>query len=193
MITLVLDTSTEFLFCALIPEHKQYIWSSSSAQKLHAELCVSTVEDLCNKLQVKPQDIREVIVSIGPGSFTGVRIALTVAKIFGYALNIPVFPLSTLAMYASAYADVLITIPARNKRLYAGHYQQNKLIGDEMVMDEQDLQTWKQQHPATVAISPQDVFFNPQLMIEAIIKIKHTLKPVGNIHHLKPFYFKEIA
>jgi len=183
MLTLVLDTSTEFLFCALIHEHKQYVWSSSSAHKLHAELCVATIEDLCKKLLVKPQEIREVIVSVGPGSFTGVRIALTVAKIFGYALNIPVYPLSTLAMYAFAYPDALVTIPARNKRLYVGHYQGNKLIGDEMVMQEEDLQTWKQKHSNTKIVSPQDVFHDPKPMIEAMMKLKHELKPIENIHH----------
>ncbi len=193
MLTLVLDTSTEYLFCALIVNPQRIEWLSHPAQKLHAELCVSTIETLCKKVDVLPKDITSIIVSIGPGSFTGVRIALTIAKVMGYALNIPVYPLSTLQMYASSYQEVLMTIPARGDRFYVGHYRDGQLIEDERIIHQDALQSWKQRHPTIPVSSAQTVLSNPKNMIEAIVHRKQTYQPINPIHHLHPVYFKEIG
>lgn len=80
----------------------------------------------------------------GPGSFTGVRIAVSVMQGLGYAANLPLIPISSLAALAqAAYAELgwkklLVAVDARIQEVYWGAYQVNhqdrvELIGKEIV------------------------------------------------------------
>ena len=72
------------------------------------------------------KNFTKIFVVNGPGSFTGIRVGLTVAKVMAYSLNIPVVPVSSLEVMASGYdEDVISLIDARRGYVYAGGYDRN--------------------------------------------------------------------
>jgi tRNA threonylcarbamoyladenosine biosynthesis protein TsaB len=88
----------------------------------HAERLLPLVEEVLAGAGTRFADLTRVGVTIGPGSFTGVRIALSAARAFGQALAIPLVGVSTLAALAadgSRDAPVLAVIDARRGEVYA--------------------------------------------------------------------------
>ncbi len=93
--------------------------------KGHAESLLPLVERVIGKISGKFQSIDRVAVSVGPGSFTGLRVALAAARAFGVALRVPVVGVTTLSAFALPYlfddAERVIAsvIDARHDHLYA--------------------------------------------------------------------------
>ncbi len=88
------------------------------------------INDLLSKNGLSPKDLQAVAVSIGPGSYTGLRIGLSAAKGFCYALNIPLLTVNTLkllAFAAQAEAVDLIcpVIDARRMEVFTATYDKN--------------------------------------------------------------------
>lgn len=67
----------------------------------HSTKLIPTIQEILNKNNLMPSDINEIIVVNGPGSFTGVRLGVTVAKTMAYLLNIPIKPVSSLQILAT--------------------------------------------------------------------------------------------
>ncbi|RKQ63468.1 tRNA threonylcarbamoyladenosine biosynthesis protein TsaB [Thermovibrio guaymasensis] len=90
--------------------------------KLHAEVVYSQIERALNLAGVRKEEIEEVVVSSGPGSFTGVRLSVTVGKAFK-ACGIRVLSATTLDALMWGYEEIGFTpvpvIPARRERVYA--------------------------------------------------------------------------
>jgi tRNA threonylcarbamoyl adenosine modification protein YeaZ len=70
-----------------------------------AEFLIPMIENIVQEANLTMKDIHFIVVTRGPGSFTGVRIGLATAKTLGLALNIPVFGFSTLDVMARTYPD----------------------------------------------------------------------------------------
>lgn len=85
------------------------------------------IEWLLQQAQLKPKDLDEIIVTEGPGSYTGLRIGVTTAKTLAYTLNIRLYGVSSLKAIAAQiqYSDAYIipVINARRQHVYAGVYQ----------------------------------------------------------------------
>lgn len=71
-----------------------------SADQQHTAELFPTISRLCEQLNWAPADIDQIMVSIGPGSFTGIRVGITAAKSLAYALSIPVIPVPSTDVMA---------------------------------------------------------------------------------------------
>ena len=79
----------------------------SHAEKLHV-----FIEEILNECEISFQDLKAIAVSKGPGSYTGLRIGISAAKGFCYALGIPLIAIDTLAILAhQAQVESGIIIP----------------------------------------------------------------------------------
>ena len=98
MKTLFIDTHSELLTVGVLIEdklNKKEIESYNS----HSVLLLPLLETILKEENIEIEDLDRIIVVNGPGSFTGIRIGLTVAKTIGYAKKIPVYPISSLKAY----------------------------------------------------------------------------------------------
>lgn len=88
-----------------------------------------TIDRLCAAHRVSPRDLGEVYISIGPGSFTGLRIAVTVAKMFSRALGSHIVAVPSLDVVAeNAPADcrlVAVCLNAKRGQCFTGVYERN--------------------------------------------------------------------
>lgn len=124
MITLFIDTCTEILNVALIKDGI-ILGSSTISSSEHSKHTMPEIEKLFKNNNIDPKSVNKIMVTNGPGSFTGIRIGVTIAKTYAWACNINVIPISTLKAYALSYDDFDYYIPmidARRGYVYAGIY-----------------------------------------------------------------------
>ena len=98
---------------------------------------INEVSKMFEEVNIKPVDIKKIIVVNGPGSFTGIRIGITLAKLMAFCLNIPITTITSLeAMKESVDTDKLIVpiIDARHNSCYAAIYDKDMIIQDGMYM-----------------------------------------------------------
>jgi len=139
---LAIDTSSNS--CSVAIQYQGEIKTSCQiAPMQQAQLILPMINELLNHFDIKLEHLNAIAFACGPGSFTGLRIAASVAQGLAYAASLPVVPISSMAALAqSVYLekqcqDVLITLDARTDQIYWSIYQAKAgymvLLGEEGV------------------------------------------------------------
>lgn len=128
MKVLSIDTSNYALGVALLDEDKVVGEYITNIKKNHSVRVMPAIEALMKDCEMKPADLSKIVVAKGPGSYTGVRIGVTIAKTLAWTLNIPLTGVSSLAVSAATagrYFDGVISplFDARRGQIYTGLYQ----------------------------------------------------------------------
>ncbi|WP_428910570.1 tRNA (adenosine(37)-N6)-threonylcarbamoyltransferase complex dimerization subunit type 1 TsaB [Niallia sp. Krafla_26] len=128
MNVLALDTSNYSLGVALINDEKVIGEYMTNMKKNHSVRVMPAIERLLSDCDMKPSDINKIVVAKGPGSYTGVRIGVTIAKTLAWTLNIPLVGVSSLEVLAASVGRhfsgfVSPLFDARRGQIYTGLYQ----------------------------------------------------------------------
>jgi tRNA threonylcarbamoyladenosine biosynthesis protein TsaB len=144
MTILAIDTSNYALGVALIEENQVLGEYITNLKKNHSVRIMPAIQTLMRDCERTPGDLSRIVVAKGPGSYTGVRIGVTIAKTLAWTLNIPLVGVSSLEILASGigrYFDGYVSplFDARRGQVYTGlyQYQNGKLIAvkeDRLVM-----------------------------------------------------------
>lgn len=111
MISLFLDTSTKNITISIIKDFEQiYFFHEEIFEDLSVKI-LPLIDDALKECSLKINDIKKIYVTIGPGSFTGIRIGLTIMKVLAWSLNIEIIPLSSLELLASTKTTTDYIIP----------------------------------------------------------------------------------
>ncbi len=97
---LALDTSTAHGTVALLQESELLEQVDLDPGRRSAQTLVPTIQQLLKQHEWKPQQVELVAVAVGPGSFTGLRLAVATAKVFAYAVEAEVLGINTLEAIA---------------------------------------------------------------------------------------------
>lgn len=100
MLILAIDTASLVSSVALVSQESLLGEITLKTRKTHSERLMPYILDLLEKAEVSKEDLTAVAVSIGPGSFTGLRIGLATAKALAFALKIEIIGVPTLAAMA---------------------------------------------------------------------------------------------
>ena len=126
MRSLFIDTSSFNVTVAIIEDNKIVANFYDKVSDDMASKIFPIIDDLFKKLDFEIKDINKIYVVNGPGSFTGVRIGVTIAKVLASQLNIDIYPISSLELMASGTNSTCIAlIDARRGYVYAGAYDAN--------------------------------------------------------------------
>lgn len=128
MITLFIDTSNQDVSIALLKDGKIINKITKSIPNEHSKYAVSYIDEVLRKSEITPKEVQSIMVVNGPGSFTGVRIGLTIAKVYALLNNIKVTLISSLKCLAignNKNKYILSLINARNDNYYIGFYDNN--------------------------------------------------------------------
>lgn len=107
---LAIDTSTSSMTAAVLEDGRLLKEFNSHAERNHSMYLLPAVQEALRELGLAPRDLDGIAVGRGPGSYTGVRIGVTVAKTMAWALKLPVFGVSSLeAMAAGGWAAFSLT------------------------------------------------------------------------------------
>ncbi len=194
MVTLLLDSSFRGLAVGLADAHKIIDEISYDAWQRQSELLVPELDRLLKRNQMTRKDIGDVMVSIGPGSYTGVRIALTVAKVVAFALEVPLYAVSSLQILKVEDQPTIVVINARSGRSYVGVYQGSTTLVPDCVMTNAEVLEYRHQHPdyllggdaAHLGLEAHSI--NP---LAEMFSLKKTLTPVKEKLGLTPIYLKD--
>lgn len=120
------DTATMETTCAVVEDGKVLAASSINSRLSHSETLIAMIDEMLTSLGMKMKDLDMIAVGVGPGSFTGLRISVVLAKIFAKTLDIPVVGVSTLSALARQVAESGVVVPvfdARRKRVYTAQFK----------------------------------------------------------------------
>ena len=140
MKVLAIDTSNNSLGIALVDEDQVIGEYMTNMKKNHSVRVMPAIEKLMSDCEMVPADLEKIVVAKGPGSYTGIRIGVTIAKTLAWTLNIPLVGISSLEALAAVgrYFDGYVSplFDARRGQIYTGLYQyQNGLLTS--VVDDQ--------------------------------------------------------
>lgn len=126
MIWLGIDTANRPLSVAIVKDEQVLVEESTSIAVNHSLGAMPAIEKLFQRIDMKPSEIDAIAVSEGPGSYTGVRIGVTIAKTLAWTLNKKLVGVSSLKAMAAniGFFNGLICpmIDARRNHVYAGAY-----------------------------------------------------------------------
>ncbi|MEH7504838.1 tRNA (adenosine(37)-N6)-threonylcarbamoyltransferase complex dimerization subunit type 1 TsaB [Neobacillus drentensis] len=128
MTLLAIDTSNYALGVALLEDNQVLGEYITNLKKNHSVRIMPAIQTLMKDCGRVPADLTKIVVARGPGSYTGVRIGVTIAKTLAWTLNIPLVGISSLEILASGvgrYFDGFVSpiFDARRGQVYTGLYQ----------------------------------------------------------------------
>lgn len=181
MYTLIIDSATKVLYHALVKDDKVVKEIYTKGQNDHAKNIVSLIEKMLKEENITVDNIDKIVCGIGPGSYTGVRMAVTVAKMLSSFKRIPLYEISTLKLISSGESGkVLAMIDARRGNAFSAIYQDSNLVLSEAMRAKEEVM--KESYDAIVDESNYKV--DP---IKAIAySVRHE-----NPHSLNPNYLRE--
>lgn len=197
MRTLYIDTSSSYLYAGIVCDNELLEEVKENLGQDLSRVALPKIVDMFNKQGLEPKDIDKIIVVNGPGSFTGIRVGLTIAKVYACSLNIPITTITSLeAMKDSCNynGNIVSVIDARRDYSYASIYN-----GDECILKPQHiansellkvLSTLDNYLIVTndeILLSGEKCSYNPNIL--AIVK-KYVEKENVNPHMVNPEYLK---
>lgn len=141
MISLGIDTSTFKTSVGLVEDDREIASYELSANMYNSEEVVNMISEIFSKINFSIKDIDLISVGIGPGSFTGTRIAVTIARTLSQTLNKEIVGVSSLKAVAMTYEGSEFIVPlidAKRNRAYFGIYKNSDVIRtvkDDRLMD----------------------------------------------------------
>ena len=194
MITLLLDSSNTLLVVGLAKDNKVIDQTIYKAWQKQSEFMILEIEKILKRNYIDPKSVGEIVVSKGPGSYTGVRIALTIAKIYGYALNIQVYAISSLKMLIKKDKPSICLMNARSARSYIGVYINNEVILKDQVLTNEEVKKYIETHPDYEVMGEVEYLnINPKEsdILNNMLFLRNEENKVENILTLKAVYLKD--
>lgn len=129
MTTLAFDTTSDSTFLAIERVDGEIFERGGQSTRSHNEELGVLIKKLLRDSEIDPSEIKKVIVGVGPGSFTGIRIGLSTAKGIALANFASLVPLNSLAAFASEYCVdskvVVSCADARRDELFLAAYERS--------------------------------------------------------------------
>lgn len=186
MYSLFIDTHDLDLVIALYKDKKLKDKEIKESLRNHSDYTMPIIDEIIKRNNIGIHDIKEILVVNGPGSFTGVRIGVTIAKMLAYTLNVTIKSIDSITMYGISDNDKnkkLVLIPDV-KGSYGGVFENNTLIGELFYKSKSELEEYIKENNIN-RIVENNIDFNK--IIEYFENIEPTLAHVVN-----PIYVKVI-
>ncbi len=119
MKTMFMDTSTQNLFVGFFEDNNIIYYYTQAGNNNHSDYLLTNIENGLKEHDLKVSDFDRIIVGIGPGAYTGLRVGLTVAKMFSWTLNIPLYTISSLdILFTGVKNDGIYPVATKAKKDY---------------------------------------------------------------------------
>ena len=194
MYQLLLDSSNIYLAVGLSKDKKVVDSIFYNAWQRQSEVMVEEIENILKRNNVDKKELDAIVVGIGPGSYTGVRIGVTIAKTIAYALHIPVYAKSSLSLLRIGNEPTICLFNARSGRSYFAVYEGKKPIEQDKAITNEEVIKYIDEHPTykisgdTNQIGKQSEQFD---IIKNLADFDESEK-VENIFTLNPTYLKDL-
>ncbi|MBE6151483.1 MAG: tRNA (adenosine(37)-N6)-threonylcarbamoyltransferase complex dimerization subunit type 1 TsaB [Firmicutes bacterium] len=135
---LYIDTTSNYLYTGIVEKESLLCERKIRFDKDLSTMALTTIVDMMNSINLSPRDVDKIILVNGPGSFTGCRIGITIAKTYSWALNIPISTITSLEAMALSNDDYDFHVPvldARRDFVFAGIYdkENNQILKNQYI------------------------------------------------------------
>lgn len=189
MITIFIDTHDVDIYIGLLKDGQVLATNIKKSLHNHSDFTVMLLDEILNNNHLTVHDLTDIIVVNGPGSFTGVRIGVTIAKTLAYTLNIPIRTISSLEMYAISYDTdkdkmaVIDDLKGSYAALYSAH---NECLMEPFYMNREDFTNFLEKENYADLVIPENII--DLAKIYTYTRAKGILNP----HQVNPLYVKLI-
>ena len=186
MYTLFIDTHFSQITLVLYKNGIVEKIEQRESNQSHSHFIMPMIASLLDDNKVRVNDIKELIVVNGPGSFTGVRIGVTIAKTMAYCLQIPIKMITSLELIVATINDKSLKQVAINDRngYFVGIFDENNsLVKDYFYLSNKDYREYKEANTIYDNISNIDY-----QLVYNFAKSKESVNP----HSVNPIYVKKI-
>ncbi len=194
MFSILLDSSNTSLTVGLAKDDILLESISYEAWQTQSEHMIPELNKLLDKYEVERNQISDVVVAIGPGSYTGVRIAITIAKTIAAVLPVKVYAISSLRCQKDGKNPSICVINARSGRSYFGVYEDDKVLVEDMILTNDKVQEYINEHPDYVVCGNATYLGvsgkQPDIARE-LLSLKKVVAPVADPLAVKPVYMKD--
>lgn len=208
-----IETATKVCSVALSEDGKLVdVLEESSGEYIHSEKLTIFIEEICKRNHWNLQDLQGIVVTSGPGSYTGLRIGVSTAKGLCFALDIPLISVNTIESISqlalSKYPDATICamIDARRMEVFSGIYNNQMSLIKPLSADILEETTYKEFEPFLVcgdgAEKVKDLWMNRDIKIDTSIRSsargqiqiahqKYLNQEFEDVAYFEPMYLKD--
>lgn len=195
MLTLMLDSSNTDLSIGISKDYNIIYKTSFACWQRQSELMIPELEKALKETKLEINDFNEIVCSIGPGSYTGIRIALTIAKTIAVMNeNIKLKCVSSLRVFGGRDKKFIALMNARSKRSYIGVYDHDKTILEDKVLTNEEVLAYINEHKDFEVIG--DVSYlgledNLPDVVTSMNSLSEILPTCEDVLKVKPSYLKD--
>ena len=195
---LYIDTSSSYLYAGIAEDNNLLAEVKKEFGTSLSEEALPEIVSLFTKTNLTAKDIDKIIVVNGPGSFTGIRIGITIAKVYAWSLNIPITTITSLeAMMLSSNTNKIKVpmIDARRRYVFSAIYDENNQVilkPQHIKMDDLNKELEKLSDYIIIAKDELEEYDNKEDYNPDILRIINYFKDKEaiNPHGVNPDYLK---
>ncbi len=194
MYRILLDSSNKKLAVGVSKDDQLIDSIEYEAWQRQSETMIPEIDKILKRNHIQNEEIEAVVVSIGPGSYTGVRIALTIAKVMALSLSCKLYSVSSLQILRDGDKPSICLINARSNRSYIGVYSGENIEVEDTIWKNDEVLEFVSSHPS-YAICGDTEYLNLEshesnILLE-MLKLSLNKAPLQDILGLKPKYLKD--
>ena len=185
MKSLFIDTHAKNVTIILFKDGKIVDEINIETMNKHSVVTMPSIRTILSNNKIEVKDLNDIIVCNGPGSFTGSRIAVTIAKTMAYSLNIPIKQIDALTLKAvniKSDSDYYVSIKDRNGA-YVGKYNKDCKLLDELSYIS---------NSEYAVLELDNLYEEVDVDYEVVYRYLSTTD-YTNVHSIKPIYVKGIS
>ncbi|MDD6466788.1 MAG: tRNA (adenosine(37)-N6)-threonylcarbamoyltransferase complex dimerization subunit type 1 TsaB [Erysipelotrichaceae bacterium] len=191
-----MDTSYKYLNIVLIENNEVIDSLHMECFKKQSEWMIPKLKMLLDQHGWDSKDIDAMVITDGPGSYTGIRIAMTVAKVFCSSMKIDLYTVSTLQLYAGSDAHTCAIMDARGQRVYVGQYHHGQVEWEDHIETIEQMRAYIQSHPEVTYVGDCGLFEMEERFDDIashLLELKPYWHKVEQVDYLTPRYLKDTS
>lgn len=194
MTSLIMDTSNQYLMVALYEDGQCLESIQELGSKRQSENAIPYLELLLKKYHKELLDIDEMIITRGPGSYTGERVAMTIAKTLSVISPIKIKVISSLAAYAG-FNKCVSVIDARSQKVFVCAYENGEARMQEQLILVSEFEELMKKYPGYSVVGQSEIVGYKNQEVDLAYNMHELAKreaPIENVDALVPRYLKDV-
>ena len=194
MISLVMDTSNSYLAVGLFKDNMCLEAFQEKGSRRQSEKAFPSLKEVLDRHHIALKDVNEMIITSGPGSYTGVRVAMTIAKTLAAVSDVRIKSVSSLAAYAGMN-QALSVIDARGHKVFVGVYENGLPLIKEQVMTLEDFAQLRAEYEDFELVGEVGCLGLDEKECDLcanIYALAQMADPIKNVDLLVPTYIKDV-
>ena len=194
MISLVMDTSNSYLAVGLFKDNMCLEAFQEKGSRRQSEKAIPSLKEVLDRHHIALKDVNEMIITSGPGSYTGVRVAMTIAKTLAAVSDVRIKSVSSLVAYAGMN-QALSVIDARGHKVFVGVYENGLPLIKEQVMTLEDFTQLRAEYEDFELVGEVGCLGLDEKECDLcanIYALGQMADPIKNVDLLVPTYIKDV-